>query len=422
MSDRRSKWEARFQELKDFKEEHGHCDVPERRPGGLGRWLRTQRKARKKGIKCLDAARIQQLDEVGFKWGIHEDKWDSRLRELTDFKEKNGHCDVPTNHPGGLGRWVEYQRGARNRAGWRRMDPSRIQMLEDAGITWQVKVMVTQWDARFADLKRFKAEHGHCDVPVKHPGGLGRWLATQRRDGVRRLGPDRVRRLETEGFKWKVACGEDIRWDARFEQLKDFKEQHGHCNVPVRHPGGLGRWVIAMRSTGKEKMQRLHACRVQKLEDEGFKWQIRQSKRQATVSTELNNKEKDVKTIELEERAANGGGGDVGQSGCDEEGDAHSALVEGAQAPGKRAQEPARDGQARRGIPGRGSSEKGGAARRADGRRGGAGGGLQETTESIAQADGGPDERVTRIQETIGGGVRGGKLAAEGAEKGIFVL
>ena len=60
--------------------------------------------------------------------------WESRLRELNEFKEKQGHCDVPEKHPGGLGHWVKYQR---SRRGCRHRDASQTQKLEELGLKLQ---------------------------------------------------------------------------------------------------------------------------------------------------------------------------------------------------------------------------------------------------------------------------------------------
>ena len=36
--------------------------------------------------------------------------------------------------------------------------------------------------------------------------------------------------------------GDTVQWDAQFQELKKYKAEHGHCNVPQRH-GLLGNWV-----------------------------------------------------------------------------------------------------------------------------------------------------------------------------------
>ena len=48
-------WEKKYEELKGFRAEHGHCEVPTGYKGGkLRRWVSTQRRKKKTG-KCADA-------------------------------------------------------------------------------------------------------------------------------------------------------------------------------------------------------------------------------------------------------------------------------------------------------------------------------------------------------------------------------
>ena len=193
LSDR---WERRFRQLEEFKEEHGHCDVPWGYWGGLGHWANRQHV--KKESKRLDAGQIQKLEELGFRWKKAEtlsDRWETRLRELKELD------------------WIQ-----------KRACP------------WEVR-----------QLKEFKEEYGHCDVPSRHPGGLRRWVECQRHNkGSGCLDGGRIQKLEELGVQW----GRDRRLsdlsEARFRGLKEFKEDHGHCNVPWRHSGGLGYWVSSI--------------------------------------------------------------------------------------------------------------------------------------------------------------------------------
>ena len=43
---------------------------------------------------------------------------------------------------------------------------------------------------------------------------------------------ERIQRLEAEGFVWNAL--KDL-WDTRFSELEEYKQEHGHCNVPYRH-------------------------------------------------------------------------------------------------------------------------------------------------------------------------------------------
>jgi len=61
----RTPWMDRYTQLIDFKEEYGHCDVPN--GAGLGDWIRYQRKQKRRQgrLKC---DRDQLLDAIGFDW------------------------------------------------------------------------------------------------------------------------------------------------------------------------------------------------------------------------------------------------------------------------------------------------------------------------------------------------------------------
>jgi transposase len=63
-------WEVRFEELKRFKAEHGHCNVVAQ-SGPLGRWVHNQRALYQgtKGDYVLSRERVDRLTNMGFEWG-----------------------------------------------------------------------------------------------------------------------------------------------------------------------------------------------------------------------------------------------------------------------------------------------------------------------------------------------------------------
>ena len=67
-----------------------------------------------------------------------------------------------------------------------------------------------------------------------------------------------------ESASSSVVAKQDRQWESQLRKLKEFKEEHGHCHVPSKRPGGLGRWVEKQRS--KKRSQRLDDSRIQKLE------------------------------------------------------------------------------------------------------------------------------------------------------------
>ena len=77
-SDRRQKrttnWEERFEMLIQFKNEHGHCMVPQNHPY-LGSWVKWQREkhtllCEKGKISNFSSKQIEALNELGFVWRV----------------------------------------------------------------------------------------------------------------------------------------------------------------------------------------------------------------------------------------------------------------------------------------------------------------------------------------------------------------
>jgi hypothetical protein len=103
-----------------------------------------------------------------------------------------------------------------------------------------------------AALRDFKAQHGHCNVPSKYPENmaLSNWVSNVK-NGVISLTEDRGKNLAEElGFDFSVDRKKDgrhsqERWKVNIAALRDFKAQHGHCNVPSKYPENmaLSNWV-----------------------------------------------------------------------------------------------------------------------------------------------------------------------------------
>ena len=143
-------WETRFQELLEYKNKHGHCNVPYRRRP-LGLWVHKQRMFRKK--KKIANERIERLDRLGFWWGrdksvvvaelvgpdtnisTFDELWEVRFRQLVDYKKECGNCKVPLKYEknAALGLWVDRQR-ATNRK--KKLSKERYERLSQIGFFW----------------------------------------------------------------------------------------------------------------------------------------------------------------------------------------------------------------------------------------------------------------------------------------------
>lgn len=130
-----------LQQLRDYKDKHGDCDVPssfEENPT-LANWVVFQRLHR----AFLTESCHTSLDDLGFTWEEPDTKrndrrWDERFAELTEFQRTFGHTCVPYRWDQNrkLGLWVSEQRSCHHK-GLLRGD--RQAKLEAINFTWRVR-------------------------------------------------------------------------------------------------------------------------------------------------------------------------------------------------------------------------------------------------------------------------------------------
>merc|ERR1740139_2162529 len=263
------RWEIMFEELRKFKEREGHCNVPSRYSDNLelGNWVSHQRRRRLK----ISKETASKLDSIGFTWDRNPDvRWEIMFEELRKFKEREGHCNVPSRFSDNpeLGRWVKKQRGQISK-----ISNERASKLDSIGFTWGIKPNA-RWEIRFEELRKFKEREGHCNVPGKYSDNpeLGIWVKRQR--GQRfKMTKERALQLDSIGFTWVVNIEPDVRWEIMFEELRKFKEREGNCNVPSSYSDNpeLGRWVSRQRV----QISKISNRRASKLDSIGFTWGIK---------------------------------------------------------------------------------------------------------------------------------------------------
>src|SRR5262249_28161806 len=194
-----SLWEKGFSHLKLYKERVGDCRVPFNHIENgfkLGSWANTQRTNK----NSLSDEHRQRLEEIGFIWDLRSANWDEGLRNLTTYRSREGHCNVPETHKEGgfaLGSWVGTQRHNKDR-----LSEERRQKLDELGVMWDVRE--TAWEEGFNLLKTYKVREGDCYVPQRYMEKdfpLGAWVGAQRAFKKRRsLSLDRIKKLNDIGF------------------------------------------------------------------------------------------------------------------------------------------------------------------------------------------------------------------------------
>eukprot|EP00979_Chaetoceros_neogracilis_P007710 scaffold1641_cov250-Chaetoceros_neogracile.AAC.4 len=192
------KWNTFFMELVEYKEKNGHCNFPTSN-GSLGKRISRQRALFRS--KKLKADRYEKLVGIGFAFEnkIGNEKWNRRFVELVEYKEKNGHCNIPTTN-GSLGQWVMRQRSLFRS---KKLKADRYEKLVGIGLIFEDAKVASgnvKWNTRFMELEKYKEKNGHCNFPTRN-GSLGIWISNQRTVfRSKELKEDRYEKLLGIGF------------------------------------------------------------------------------------------------------------------------------------------------------------------------------------------------------------------------------
>lgn len=131
-----------------------------------------------------------------------------------------------------------------------------------------VSKLEKKWNTRFKQLKRFYEKNNHTNISARYKKNksLGTWVVRQRVI-KNSLSEDQIEALDSINFVWNPR---ESSWDKNFNKLKEFKNNHGHTNVPVNYEEDLifGRWVQKQRriknSLSEHKLELLNSL--------GFIW------------------------------------------------------------------------------------------------------------------------------------------------------
>lgn len=220
----------RLEELKRYMaENNGSCMVP-RRLGSLGIWVnktRAQYQRYLKGEKTsLTVARVNALNKIGFVWvatgqnGRSATKaalWNERFEEMRKFQELHGHCNVPSNYDISphLQSWMHTQKlhyRKRRDGKYSMLTLERIKALNSLGFSWDESRWDQLWHQNFDQLCQYKAQYGHCAVPISYSNRqLACWVSRQRQEYKKlkegkasSISHHREKLLDSIGFVWSI--------------------------------------------------------------------------------------------------------------------------------------------------------------------------------------------------------------------------
>lgn len=206
---------------------------------------------------------------------LDPEEFEKMVGELKAYKEKHGDADV-AQRDGRLGSFVHYMRFYVKGG---KLAQEQIDRLTKLGFSWNV--VNDRWNSKFEMLAKFKADNNHFDIPSGHT--LYSWAQYQRKlyfeDG---LSPENRDKLSSINFDFDTeprgaggvtkAAGKThaATWNEHFEELEEFKEEHGNAEVPSVYntSPSLAKWAASQRV--KHKKGNLKDAHFDRLNEIGF--------------------------------------------------------------------------------------------------------------------------------------------------------
>ena len=167
--------------------------------------------------------------------------WESRFRDLVQYKREHGHCNVPRRYKGNpkLGAWVcsirqQMARGTVNKA--------KMERLNQIGFQWRMTVIkggqinpqiakIDNWIENFQLLASIKERtRTSCTVPISSRK-LCKWVDRQRTEMNKgKLSMGKQEKLNTIGFQWtKPAIRQAPEYDVCHATISDSSEGASFC-------------------------------------------------------------------------------------------------------------------------------------------------------------------------------------------------
>lgn len=313
----KQKWDTMMNRLQEFQNKNGHTKVKKADDPELFEWMKYIRNTYRHQIiykhpdsnrwakqKYLSESKQKQLEEIGFEWKTRTvRKWETMIRQLEEFKEKNGHTTVTEEEEPLLFEWTRslrynygHQIESRNNGNPNpnpnrpNLSEAKLQKLEELGFNWEKTRKIKKWDIMFPKLQRFHKEHGHTMVSPTDDYELSQWVKSIRANyrhqtldtgkdtkskSTRRasLSKEKLQSLKKVGFCWDVHAA---KWQMNYMELCNFQKIYGHCRVSVSEDRKLSTFIQNQRQQYRRylagKSTSMTPERIKSLSKINFEW------------------------------------------------------------------------------------------------------------------------------------------------------
>jgi hypothetical protein len=211
--------------------------------------------------------------------------WEDNYNQVLEYAKRTGNLNLPTNdaETARLAGWLGRQKKRKDISNAEREKLAALQQygyVDDYNRGVEDEVA---WNEHFDQLIEYRRVVGRKVVSKKDCPKLSEWAARQRKmEKQGRLSNCRKQRLLEIGFvfrknkpyakKKRYTEEQENNWDGLCEQLRAFKEQHGHCMVTYsdeKHQK-LATWVAAQRAEFCKGS--IDETRKRRLDELSFTW------------------------------------------------------------------------------------------------------------------------------------------------------
>lgn len=222
-------------------------------------------------------------------------KFDKKLERLIAYKKTYGNFNVKLNYGDTeLATWV-YKLKTKGTI------PKYTQKLDEIEFNWdewhyektmnsKTTHITKEWKEKVSDVKKLSLEGidvNNITPDLSHLEKTKSWLVSQQqryRGGE--LKKEQIQLLTEAGVKLEKVSKQEQRWEALYELLTLYKEEHGDCRVTANtYEGELGNWVASQKISFKEKT--LDQNKIDRLNKLDFEWSGSKSRKKVKLSPSI---------------------------------------------------------------------------------------------------------------------------------------